>query len=68
MTGIIIEFSEAQQKKLQEFIDETNNGEYTGAIGGRYTYTITYTSLGAVVRCKDAVTKTEVDLTEYEYW
>ncbi len=41
---------------------------YCGAIGGRYTYTFTPTSLGIIIKVKDAITKTELDLSEYEHW
>lgn len=36
--------------------------------GGRYTYCITQTSIGVVVVVKDALTKTEFDLTDYNNW
>lgn len=41
---------------------------YTGMIGGPITYCFTPTSLGIVVSVKDSVTKSELDLTEYDTW
>lgn len=41
---------------------------YTGAIGGRYTYSFTPTSLGTVVKVYDAITKETIDLSDYDTW
>lgn len=57
-----------EQEKLREWQAGHNKNVYTGAIGGRYTYSFTPTSLGTIVKVHDAVTKTEIDLTEYESW
>lgn len=39
----------------------------TGAIGGRYTFSFSPTSLGQVVTVKDEVTGEELDLTEDDW-
>lgn len=39
-----------------------------GAIGGRFTFAFTNTSLGTVVKVTDCLTKTELDLSDYENW
>lgn len=41
---------------------------YYGPIGGSYTYHITPTSLGTVLKVSNTVTEEEIDLTEYENW
>ncbi len=41
---------------------------YTGAIGGRYTYTFTPTSVGMIVNVIDCVTKEKLDISNYEDW
>lgn len=55
-------------KKLREWQKGHDQTVYTGAIGGRYTYSFTPTSLGTIAKVKDAVTKTEIDLTDYLSW
>lgn len=40
-----------------------NDDIYCGAIGGRYTYKFTPTSLGNIVKVIDNYTKEELDLT-----
>jgi hypothetical protein len=40
----------------------------TSCCGGRYTYCMTPTSIGAIVVVKDELTKKEFDLTYYENW
>lgn len=37
-----------------------------GAIGGAYTYSFTPTALGTIIKVSNAVTKQEIDLTDYE--
>lgn len=37
-------------------------------IEGRYTYCFTPTSVGTVLKVKDAVTKDEINVTEYHLW
>ena len=41
---------------------------YGGAIGGGVTYSFTPTSLGVVVKVKEAHTGKELDLTDYDSW
>lgn len=45
-----------------------SEGPYYGAIGGAYTFIITPTSLGTVVKIEHAVTKETLDLTDYDGW
>lgn len=39
-----------------------------GAIGGRYTYSFTFTSLGRITTVTDNCTKEVLDLTPYDSW
>lgn len=64
--GIMItEFSlnATQIKKLNEWYN-TLSDSYTGAIGGRLTFSFTPTSIGTFVFVKDLVTRKELDLTD----
>jgi hypothetical protein len=56
-----------QLKKLEEWM-QTHKKVYTGAIGGRYTYSFTPTSLAVIVKVKDGITNEEIDLTDYTGW
>ncbi len=56
-----------QNKKINEWMS-THKNAYEGAIGGRYTFCFTPTSLGEVIVVKDSVTNTEIDVSEYEDW
>lgn len=55
--------SEEQFKKFKEWSSK-NSEAYTGAIGGRYTFLFTVTSIGEFVTVEDLVTKEKLDLTE----
>jgi hypothetical protein len=59
-----------REDAMHEYNILTNGGEdiYTGAIGGRFTYSFTPTSLGVVVKVRDAITGLEEDLTNYDHW
>lgn len=63
---------EKQRKWLskEEFQLYTMEGKYPyyGTIGGGYTYIITPTSLGNIVRVMNTVTHAEKDLTDYSAW
>ena len=39
-----------------------------GAIGGRWTYSFTPTSIGTIVKVKDGLYGGELDLSNYEDW
>ena len=59
--------TEKQQQKLNDWILH-HEDVYTGAIGGRYTYEFTPTSIGIAVWVRDAITKEKIDLSDYEDW
>jgi hypothetical protein len=64
----MFDLSPKQTLKLNKWKKAKDYSIYTGAIGGRFTYEFTPTSLGVVVKVSDAVDKTSIDLTEYENW
>lgn len=63
---------EKQKENLteEEYDYLTLNGKflYTGAIGGNITYSFTPTSLGMVIKIKEAITEEELDITDYDSW
>ena len=60
------QFTERQEQKIIAWQSELP--PFTGAIGGRFSYTIQPTKLGQVVKVKDIVSGREIDVTEYEAW
>lgn len=58
---------DSQVKKMFEWIRTLPDAEQ-GAIGGRFTYCFTLTSLGVVSVVKDGITGQEIDLTDYDAW
>ncbi len=59
--------TDEQGEKLMKWLDSKGQ-VYTGAMGGRYTYSFSPTSLGIVVKVKDEVLKDEIDLSDYQDW
>lgn len=39
-----------------------------GAIGGRFTFSFTPTSMGTIIKIVDNIDKSEIDITDYESW
>lgn len=60
--------SEIQIKKIKEWQDSRNPLLYCGAVGGRWTYMFTPTSLGYIVNVKDNLLNENniLDVSEYE--
>lgn len=56
-----------QRAKLEAWVAALPPAK-TGCIGGRLTYHFTPTSIGDVVKVSDCITKTEIDLSDYESW
>ena len=58
-----------ERKKLKPWLVEKLNAKTdTTAIGGRFTYSITPTSLGCVFKVHDCMTNTEINITNYACW
>jgi len=53
--------------KIENWMEKHESAR-PGPIGGRYTYSFTPTTLGTVIKVTDAITKEELDATEYESW
>lgn len=58
---------ELSKEQVDELIEWQKRHKTTncGAIGGRYTYSFTPTSVGTIVEVKDAITKDFLDITDY---
>ena len=61
------DLNKIQQQKLADW-KNSHTKVTIGAIGGRYTYCYTPTSIGTIVIVKDSVTNTQIDLTDYDEW
>jgi len=57
-----------QRITLRHWMDKKDLTKYGGAIGGRFTYSFTPTSLGVVTTVSDSIDKDEINLTDYESW
>lgn len=53
--------------KLKHFL-RMIDGPYYGSIGGGFTWKITHTSVGTIIKCTEAITGEEIDLTNYDMW
>lgn len=62
--------NEEQITKIDDWTKTLNPpiGAYCGAIGGRFTYQFTPTSLGTVVKVIDNLSKEFLDLSDYDQW
>lgn len=62
--------TDAQQIQALKWMSdqEKTKPAKTGAIGGRFTFSFTETSLGTVEKVTDEVTKEVLDLTDYGSW
>lgn len=59
--------SEQQLVKINNWI-KGHEKLPVGAIGGRYTYCFTPTSLGVIITVKDILANQEIDVTDYKDW
>jgi len=62
--------TDEQSRKIQDWKMEIEAAERrsVGAIGGRYTYEFSPTSLGVVEKVRDSLTNKVLDVTEYGDW
>lgn len=63
----MFELDKDQSKKISKWIKHFDK-VYEGAIGGRFTYMFTPTSLGIVIKVQDGVTRDILDVTDYDTW
>lgn len=59
--------TDEQEAKIDEWVAGKQR-VYTGAIGGRFTYSFTPTSIGVVVKVYDCIDKDELDISDYDSW
>ena len=57
-----------QLEKFQNWKAVRKPGAYTGALGGRFTFSFTPTGIGIVTTVTDNLYLASEDLTEYEDW
>jgi len=60
--------TEKQQQRLEQWQAQHTSKQFTGAIGGRYTFSFTPTNKGTITKVKEIVSGEECDLTDYEAW
>lgn len=65
-----LNMTDKQQSQANEWIKKQldEKPKSVGAIGGRFTYSFTPTSLGTIVTVSDNSTKDSLDLTDYSSW
>lgn len=62
---------QSEREKLAVWMEDQERrieGMPQGAIGGAYTYSFTPTSIGMVIKVKNALTNEEIDVTDYDNW
>lgn len=59
-----------QQKLADDWIKTqlTQKPKYSGAIGGRFTFSFTPTNLGTIIKIEDNQSKETLDITDYSTW
>jgi hypothetical protein len=56
-------------EKLDAWMKTKNLNKYGGAMGGRFTYSFTPTSIGMAIQVTDAMEqKDTIDISDYEGW
>jgi hypothetical protein len=65
-----LELEGEELKKARAFVErhEKKHGRSAAAIGGRYTYRITTTSIGQVIQISCGACRKYKDITDYEDW
>lgn len=65
----MFQVSKEQDKQISEWMHKKRkDGKPEGAIGGRFTFNFTPTSLGVVITVKDNILKDFIDVTDYDSW
>ena len=60
--------TDEEMAKFDKWLDTKDLKRYTGAIGGRFTYCYTPTSIGTIVKIKDNLDGDELDVSDYDSW
>lgn len=58
------EISDDAKKQLDEWLQKRPN-KHPGALGGRYTYSLTPTNIGIIVTLKDELMKESVTIEDF---
>jgi len=67
MNNILALLSETERKTAEEWMDKRPLAKAgTGAIGGRFTFAFTPTTIGMTIVVKDNLDKEEIDVTDYD--
>ena len=67
MNNMTFSLEPHQIVKINKWIDK-QGVRPVGAIGGRFTYSFSPTSIGTVVKVSDCITGKELDVTDYQDW
>lgn len=59
--------TDEQATKIQQWI-AGHPRLYSGAVGGRYQYIFTPTSIGVCVEVRDQMTQESLNVTDYDSW
>jgi hypothetical protein len=59
--------SESIARDVEEFFAATEK-EYTGVIGGQYSYTFTPTSMGMMLEILDGISGRKINVTDFNSW
>jgi len=63
------EWKDFQAKKIRQEKGLSEDDPLpTGCIGGLYTYSLTPTTLGVIIKVKNNITEDVLDLSDYESW
>lgn len=54
--------------RIKSAADSNPVPQPSGPIGGVYTYSFTPTSIGVMIKVRNALTEKEIDLTNYDEW
>lgn len=59
--------TDEQDEKINKWVKKQKT-KPQGTIGGTYTYSFTFTSLGTIIKVKNNVNGKEIDVTNYNEW
>lgn len=65
---MIFKLTKEQEYQIDKWMESKDLTRYTGAIGGRFTYKFTPTTLGVTIIVVDNLDNTQLDVTDYAGW